>query len=354
MPEQMAIPQGDARHISDGELYSEIASYMGWEDDAPVTATEEPSPEEPKEELEAEEPTEETEEQEETTSEEAKEEEKWVPQSLDELAEALDVDQDALKAIKIRTKVDGVEADVPLGEVIKNFQLNKSLTERSETLSHQRKVLEQAAQQFAAERESRLQDLDSWNQILETRLREQVAAVDWQQLREEDPAEYAAKRQEFTERIAEIENMKASMQQHRQALATQQQQQLMQQWQYVVEQNARALPDLIPEYKDEEFRKKDMAAVKDYLTSLGFKDEEVRSVFDARQVAVARKAMLYDAMKKEVDPKVKMLKDKPKFVKPSQRVEPQEVSNRVYDKKYKTALKNQHTDDWVNVLIDRL
>ena len=122
----------------------------------------------------------------------------------------------------------------------------------------------------------------------------------------------------------------------------------------MVEQNARALPDLIPEYKDEEFRKKDMAAVKDYLTSLGFKDEEVRSVFDARQVAVARNAMLYDAMKKEVDPKVKMLKDKPKFVKPSQRVEPQDASRKVYEKKYKAALKSQNTDDWANVLIDRL
>jgi hypothetical protein len=199
-----------------------------------------------------------------------------------------------------------------------------------------------------------LEDLGSWNQILETRLREQVAAVDWQQLREDDPAEYAAKRQEFTERIAEIEAMKASMQQHRQVLAAEQQQAYLNQIEQVVQENIKVLPNLIPEYKDETFRKKDMAELKEYLVSQGFSDAEVRTVFDARQVAIARKAKLYDQMQTRVEPKMKQLKDKPRFVKPTQRVEPEQAVKKQYEKKYKTALKNQTTDDWVNVLMDRL
>jgi hypothetical protein len=351
MPEQMAIPTGDAK----SELYDEIFRQIGVEEEAPE-ATEPPQDAESSQEDAAEQPTEESEQEEPVaeTTEEDKGEEPWIPQDLNELAEGLGVDQDALKAIKIKTKVDGVESDVPLGEVIKNFQLNKALTDRSEALAHQKKALEQAYQQFSVERDTRLQDLNSWNTILETRLREQVAAVDWQQLREDDPAEYAAKRQEFTERIAEIESMKASMEHHRQAAMAEQQQAYMAQLEQVVQENIQRLPNLIPEYKDEAFRKKDMAEIKDYLTSQGFSEQEVRTVFDARQVAIARKAKLYDAMQKQIEPKAKQLKDKPKFVRPTQRVEPEQAARKDYERKYKTALKNQTTDDWVSVLVDRL
>lgn len=358
MVEQTAIPQGDAGKVSDAELYAEIAAYMGWEDDAPPKATEEPTPEEPKEELEAETPKEDEEtEQEEAVAEEKKEEttdEKWFPESLSELAEALEVDQDALKAIKIHTKVDGVEADVPLGEVIKNYQLNKSLTERSEALAQARKAIEQQAQAYTADYQSKVEELGTWQGILEQRLREQVAAVDWQQLREDDPAEYAARRQEFTERIAEIESMKASIGQHRQALQAQQQQAYLNQIEQVVQENIKKLPDLIPEYKDETFRKKDMADLKDYLVSQGFSEVEVKTVFDARQVAIARKAKLYDAMQKAAEPKMKQLKEKPKFIKPNAQNRVEDKATKESDRLYKRALKNQTIDAWVDVLANRL
>jgi hypothetical protein len=97
-----------------------------------------------------------------------------------------------------------------------------------------------------------------------------------------------------------------------------------------------------------------MAVLKDYLTRTGFSEDEVRSVVDARAVLIARKAMLYDQMQTQTDPKIKQMKEKPRFIKPTQRVEPERVATKQYEKKYKTALKNQTTDDWVNVLMDRL
>lgn len=357
MPDTTATPQEGAG-ISKSDLYDEVFRLAGLDEPTQLIAIENPPEVKPEEEQTAEQPTEDVGTEQEEPVVEQKEvegEEPWIPQTVDELAEGLGVDLDALKAIKVKTKIDGVESDVPLGEVIKNYQLNKALTDRSEALAHQRKALEQAYQQFTVERETKLQDLTSWNQILETRLREQVAAVDWQQLREEDPAEYAAKRQEFTERIAEIETMKASMENHRQALAVQQQQAYLQQIEQVVQDNIRVMPNLIPEYKDDEFRKKDMAQLKDYLTTTGkFSEDEVRTVFDARQVAIARKAMLYDQMQKTVEPKVKMLKDKPKFVRPTQNQSKEQTAAKAGEKKYKQALKSQSMDDWANVLIDRL
>lgn len=340
--------------MSDAELYDVIAQEYGFEEDAkPAIQPETPEPD-PEQESEGEPPKEdEVSEDVPEQAEEQEEEKPWFPESLDQLAEALEVDQDALKAIKIKTKVDGVESDVPLGEVIKNYQINKSLTERSEQLAHNRKALEQAAVEFQQQRESQLAQWQTWNQVLETRLREQVAAVDWQQLREDDPAEYAAKRQEFTERIAEVEQMKRQFSEQQQQAAYQAALQRQQQFQQIVEENIKALPNIIPEYTDSAKMKAEMTELQTYLGKL-FKPEEVNSVYDARHIAIARKAMLYDKMTDKAAPKLEKLSEKPKFVKPIAR-QSKELSDRnALRDKYKRAMKTQTVDDWVNVLADRI
>lgn len=280
-------------------------------------------------------------------------EEKWIPSSIQELAEALEVEPDALKAIKIHTKVDGVEADVPLGEVIKNYQLNKAVTERSEQVAHARKQLEAVAQQFAQQRNEQLAQWQAWNQVLETRLKEQVGAIDWNQLREDDPAEYAAKRQEFTERIGEIESMKAQMvQQQRMAQAQALQQQHMA-YQQALNQNIQKLPELIPEYKDSSKMKTEMEELRGYLNGM-FAPEEVDSVYDARHIAIARKAMLYDKMMANGKPKVEKIKEKPKFVRPTSRTSQGAADRKRIDNQYKRAVQTQSTDDWAKIIEDRL
>jgi hypothetical protein len=340
--------------MSDAELYDVIAQEYGFEKDADEAIqpeTPESAPEQdsegvpPKEDEVAEDVPEQAEEKE--------PEDKWFPESIDQLAEALEVDLDALKAIKIKTKVDGVESDVPLGEVIKNYQINKSLTERSEQLAHNRKVLEQAAQEFQQQRDNQLAQWQTWNQVLETRLREQVAAVDWQQLREEDPAEYAAKRQEFTERIAEVEHMKRQFSEQQQQAAYQSAVQRQQQFQKIVEENIKALPNIIPEYTDSEKMKAEMTELQTYLGKL-FRPEEVNSVYDARHIAIARKAMLYDKMTDKAAPKLDKLSEKPKFVKPAARQSKELADRTALRDKYKRAMKTQSTDDWVSVIADRI
>jgi hypothetical protein len=339
--------------ITTQDLYEEIFDQAGIEQEAEETATPEvPESEEAvKEETAEVEPKEEQEQGESPEGEEKKEaEETWFPETLDQLAESLEIDQDALKAIKVKTKVDGVESDVPLGEVIKNYQINKSLTERSENLAHQRKEFEQAIASFVADRDNQVNQWSQWQQLLEQRLREQVGVVDWKQLREDDPAEYAAKRQEFMERISEIESMKAGIEQQRQV----QQQQQMQLFQEAVSHNLRRLPELIPEYSNADLMKNEVKEIKEYLLNSGFTEGDLNTMYDARQVAVARKAWLYDKMKKTVEPKKLLLKDKPKFVKPTARTSNEAVTSKAEVDRYKRALKSQHTDDWVEAIMDRL
>lgn len=349
---------GQEGAMSEDEILQAVIDYTYPEDAVEATPKSKVESPTPKEEA-VETPTDDSEEQEgevpesEVEDKEEKAEEPWIPSSMDELAEAMEVDVDALKAIKIKTKVDGVEADVPLGEVIKNYQLNKAITTRSEQLAHAKKQFEQAAQEFVQQRDVQLSQWQAWNNVLENRLKEQVGAVDWKQLREDDPAEYAAKRQEFTERIGEIERMKAQMAQQVQQQQMQVLQQQHQAYQQTLEQNIQKLPEIIPEFKDAEKMKSEMTALRTYLNSY-FTPEEVDSVYDARHILLARKAMMYDKLVEGGKPKVEQIKQKPKFVKPTARTTKESVDRVEADKKYKRAVKNQTTDDWVNVLMDRM
>lgn len=340
--------------ITDNELYDIIAEDMGFEKEADEANLESDTPDpNPEQEGEDVTPKEVDEQKEEVETKVEEKEEKWVPSSIEELAEALEVDADALKAIRVKTKVDGVESDVPLGEVIKNYQINKSLTERSEQLAHNRKALEEAAQQFVQRRDAELAQWQAWNHVLETRLKDQVAAVDWQQLREDDPAEYAAKRQEFTERIAEMEGMKRQFSEQQQQAMYQAALQRQEQFKQVVQENVKQLPSLIPEFTDQEKMKIEMKELQGYLGKY-FVPEEVNSVYDARHIAIARKAMLYDKMMDKGAPKLEQIKEKPKFIRPAARNTQASVENKQSQSMYKKALKSQRVDDWVNVIAERL
>lgn len=246
-------------------------------------------------------------------------EEKWVPQTLDDIAEAFELDEDAIKAIKVKTKVDGKEGEATLKDVIKNFQLDKALTERAETLAHMRKEYEQRFQQWEHQYAEKMQFADAFTGIMENSLKQQVANVDWKQLREDDPAEYAARRQEFMERIGELEALKAKVQNQRQIDAQRLYEQQNLAVRAAIEENVKRLPELIPEFKDRETMRAEMEELKQYLRSNAYKDEEIDSVYDARAIAVARKAMLYDKLVAKGLKKQAESKPKPKFVKPSAR-----------------------------------
>jgi len=331
----------------DGPVEAEEAKPQG--QTKVQSETEDVSDVNPTDDEESEDEAEDTQDEEET---EESEEEDWFPNDLSELAEAMQVDLDALKAIKVKTKVDGVESDVPLGEVIKNYQINKSLTERSEQLAHNRKAFEQQATEFQAARDQQIQQWQMWNGVLEQRLKDQVGAIDWQQLREDDPAEYAAKRQEFTERIAEIENLKAQVAQQAQAHAYERAQQWQQQFEQTLQENIKALPELVEDWKGKPDKmREEMTNLKTYLGSF-FTPEEVSQVYDARHIAIARKAMLYDELVKKGGAKMPALKQKPKFIKPAARNSAASVAAKQSKRSINRAVQTQTTDDWAKVIED--
>jgi len=72
---------------------------------------------------------------------ESSDDDKWMPKSLDELAEALETSpEDLTTVLKVKTKVDGQEGEATLKDVIKSYQLEKTLNGRLEAHANERKT----------------------------------------------------------------------------------------------------------------------------------------------------------------------------------------------------------------------
>jgi hypothetical protein len=290
-----------------------------------------------------------------TDEQEEVDEEVWMPESLQELAEAMEVDEDAIKAIRVKTKIDGIEGEATLADVIKSYQLDKSLTNKSEAIAQQRREFEATSQQQLATLGQRLQEVEAVSQALEAQIEQQVGMVDWNQLREDDPGMYAAKRQEFIEQLGAI-------QQHKQkAIETAQQQQYdiqqqseVQRQEFLVQQH-NMLVEAIPEWRDQSAMQQGMQEVKEFTASkLGITEAEFNSIMDHRFFLGMRDAMLYHKLKDKAEPAKKKVKSKPKFVKPGARQSKQAVNQRKTDNLKAKLRKSGSVQDAAALLLDRI
>ena len=340
-----------------------IEDYLFPEDVAEEQLSEEEEVETSEEELVSEddevEDTAEEDSDEEVTDDEVDEDEKesserWMPKSLDELASAMEVDPDDLKSIRVKTKVDGVEGEATLAEVIKNYQINKSLTERSEQFAHERKQFEESTKAAVEQYQAKIQEAETMTQLIENRLRDEVQSIDWEQLRAENPAEYAVRRQDYMERIGEIEGMKQAVMQERQEQMQKQQEEYQTQHQQFLKRNQEMLMDALPEWRDTETRQKDMQELKTYLQSQNISEQEINAIVDYRMVVLAKKAKAFDEMQTNAKPAQARAKSVPKFTKPGSVKTKQTANSNLTKKRIQRATKSQDTDDWARVLEDMI
>lgn len=239
-----------------------------------------------------------------------------LPDSFDGLAEAIGVDTDKLKGLKVRVKIDGQESSVPLAEVLKSYQLEGHVNRKSMELAEQRKAFEAEATAKQTELQTRLQQADSLLSNVEQGLLAQFNAINWDDLRQNDPAEFAAKRQEFAEQYQRVQAAKQQVLIEAQRMQTEHKQKMQNQLQETLKSEHTALLNKLPEWKDETKAKAEKDAIRGYLESAGFANEELSNISDHRAILIARKAMLYDQMQGKKPELTKKVINLPKVQKP--------------------------------------
>lgn len=311
--------EGARRHLSllAADLYG--SNYHAREQ--PEQPEEEPEVEEKEEQEE----TEETEEHEgsgedveeaSSESEEQEETEEVSISSLQELIEHNEWDPEWVNSLKVPVKVDGQSAEASLQDLVANYQMNQAAEKRLEEAKAKRESLTKELTEKQEAVQGQYAAAAKLVEQAEKMLDRDTSAIDWKRLREDDPAEYSAKKAEIAERRQELEQLKRNAaQEYRQAVDAERQK-AEAEYQETLKAEQDALLEKIPEWRDQGKAAEEKSHLVKYLMSQGFTEQDVMGAADHRLILLARKAMLHDRGQQRVDTARKKVAKVPKVLKP--------------------------------------
>jgi hypothetical protein len=148
-------------------------------------------------------------------------------------------------------------------------------------------------------------------QVIEQMLNQNPDNENLSELRESDPIGYAIKIAERSEKEKQLQAVQAE----RQRIAQQQQAEQQEQLKGHLAQEAQKLKEWIPEFRDEVKAEMARKEIKAYAKSIGFSDQELANVYDARAVQTLFKAMQYEKLMKGKGVATKKVSEAPKTLK---------------------------------------
>lgn len=236
--------------------------------------------------------------------------------TLSELLESQEWDSDWFDGLKVPIKVDHQTTEVAFKDLVSNYRQNSAADKRLEEVKAK---ITAANDEIAAKNDESQRLLSVGSKLIkhaEDTLQAEMGAVDWASLKEEDPAEYSAKKIEFQERRDALEQAKAEARSEIEQLNERAQQEAKLQHREYLAQENQLLLEAIPEWQDDKIAQSEKAELARFLIGQGFTEDDVNGAADHRLIVVARKAMLFDQMKASSDAPKKRVVKTPKVLKP--------------------------------------
>jgi len=217
-------------------------------------------------------------------------------ESEEEAVEALadedidDEDEEGTSEDVYAIKIDGTEVEVTLDELQKGYSRQASFTRKSQALAEERKAFETEQSSVTTERQQYAQLLGALQNQLAS---QNEAEPDWENLYDQDPIEATRQERQWRQRQGQRVQKFQAIQAEQKRLAEQRQTDEQKALSEIVTEERARLPELIPDWKNEETAEKERAELRTFLNANGISDEEVSSLIKADHIAVLRMAMLY-------------------------------------------------------------
>ena len=271
-----------------------IKSLMTGDEAAPIETVPTEVSEEPIETVETEEGllTEETESPDEIESYEA-----------EETSESSDIQENSEEPYYSVT-VDGTDLSVNLEELIQGYQRNADYTRKTQELAQERNQSSEFVERSKKDVEAKLQKLNELNNAAQAQLQQEYANIDFEKLYDEDPVEAARlehKMRKKHEQLAQVSQQTQSLQ--------------AEEFNKYLEEQQKQLVKKMPEFLDEQKGPRFKQQMRDYLSNVGFKDQEINSIYDHRYVMLVKDAMSYRNLQKAKPGIKKKVANAPKVVK---------------------------------------
>lgn len=215
-------------------------------------------------------------------------------------AEVTEPDEGSPEPRSFKAKLDGKEIEFSVSdpevdiEALKGeLMMKHTFYKKTEELANERKAFEEKASQA-----------DSYLNELRSQLDYQIEQFDTPEmleLKQEDPSLY-------WEKYGEIKSKHDKYQ----SFLEKRQAELQKAQQEIVKKEISNWTNVIPEWLDEDVKKKETGEMYTMLSNEGFEPEMIGNIYDSRLIKIIRKAMLYDKASSKA---IQSTKEAPKHVK---------------------------------------
>ena len=249
--------------------------------------------------------------------------------------------------------VEGKEELITLEDLTASYLRQSDYTKKTQAIAEQRKDLDSHLAEMSHERQTiqqeRAQYANALKSVIENSNIDRWANVDWENLKAQDPLEFALRKDEFRE---EQDKIRRAQDEHNRMthLQSQENQRLYQEARH---SEGEALVAALPDWGEPEKQRVIADQLRVYANSVGFEDQEVNALLDHRQILTLRKAMLYDALQ-ETDVKSKKIKGKPKVIRAGKGIDKKAQSKRQRASTMTRLKKTGHVNDAAKAFEDLL
>lgn len=265
--------------------------------------------------------------------------------SLEELIQHQEWDPEWVNNLEVQVKVDGASGKAKLSDLVKSYQIDKAAEKRLEEAKAKAKEINQSLTEKQEQAHTQLVTAAKLIEKVEAMIDSDSKAIDWQKLREQDPAEFAAKKEDLKERRESLNRLKAEAATEYQQSVQKHQQESQEQLREYLQQQQTLLLNKLPEWKDEKTLSTEREGVTKYLLGQDFTQEELNQAYDHRFIVMARKAMKYDELQAKTEPAKKKVAKVPKVLKPGAPKPPEIVNRERRDKAIQRLRKTGSIED---------
>lgn len=239
------------------------------------------------------------------------------------LAAALGLPEDALEYdeegnVVFNAVIDGEATKVKMQDLVKSYQLEGHVNKKSMQLESDRREFETTRDQAYNHLTQKITVANNLICAVEQQLMGELQGIDWDTLRATDPAEWAATRQYYTERVQWLEQLKTQTGSMQKGLTEEQQKAQQDKYNAFMQGEVQKMIQDNPAWKDQAVMAKEVGEVGKFLVDkYGFTTEEIANHMDARMMRMVRDAMQFANGKDTLKTK-KVPDNVPKFRTPGQ------------------------------------
>ena len=313
---------------------------------------------EPNEVIEDSEDTPEADQEVEAEVEDDAEESEDTDESESDLADILGVASDQVYMnddgeVIFNAKVDGKIIPVSVKDMVKSFQLDKHVNNKSMELSAKQKEFEELAAKSAQEFQTKLEKANTVVELLERELYNDIQSTDLDRLKHTDPQAYLIARDELSARVTKLNSIRDKLEEAGAQEAMAKQQKQVEQFQHIVKAEYEKMISKHPAWADPNVFEKERQAMSTFLKdTYGYNEQEINGIVDHRLIDIIADAKAYRAGKKEVSSK--LVKQVPKFQKPGSGRNQQLEKARAIKAKREALRKSGSQADLTSLLLDRI